>query len=146
MKKYNIKIHGTEYAVSIDKVEGKVAQVTLNGIPYEVEVEGLITTPTRVAPKKIIQAPALQSDTPVARPSSSSVPTTAYLQKSPLPGIVLEVLVKEGDSINAGQTLMVLEAMKMENNIESDKGGVIEKVNIGKGDSVLEGDVLFTIK
>jgi Acetyl/propionyl-CoA carboxylase, alpha subunit len=145
MKKYNIKIHGTEYAVSIDKVEGKVAQVTLNGIPYEVEVEGLTTVPTRVVPKKI-QPPTLQSETPVARPSSSSVPTTAYPQKSPLPGIVLEVLVREGDTIKAGQTLMVLEAMKMENNIEADKGGVIEKVNIHKGDSVLEGDVLFSIK
>ena len=65
--------------------------------------------------------------------------------KSPLPGVVLDVLVKEGDVVKVGQKLMILEAMKMENNIESDRDGVVKSIVARKGDSVLEGDVLITI-
>lgn len=144
MKKYVIKIYGTEYAVKIKKVEGKTAQLTVNDVPYEVEVEGLTTNPTRMSTKTTIQQPVMQSEVPVTKPAPAS--GNAYPMKAPLPGVILEMAVKEGDTIKQGQLLLVLEAMKMENNIESDRAGVIEKINYHKGDSVLEGDVLLTIK
>ena len=65
--------------------------------------------------------------------------------RSPLPGTVLELRVSEGDQVNEGQTLMILEAMKMENNIDANKSGVIKKIMKRQGDSVMEGDVLFII-
>lgn len=144
MKKYVIKIYGTEYAVKIKSVEGKTAQLTVNDTPYEVEVEGLTTNPTRMTTKTTIQQPVMQSEVPVSKPAPAS--GSAFQMKSPLPGVILEMAVKEGDTVKQGQLLLVLEAMKMENNIESDRAGVIEKINYHKGDSVLEGDVLLTIK
>ncbi|MDD2437053.1 MAG: biotin/lipoyl-binding protein [Massilibacteroides sp.] len=144
MKKYVVKIHGTEYAVKIKNVEGKTAQLTVNDVPYEVEIEGLTTNPTRVTTKTNIQQPVMQSEVPVTKPAPAS--GSAYPIKSPLPGVILDLVAREGDTVKPGQLLMVLEAMKMENNIESDRAGVIEKINFHKGDSVLEGDVLLTIK
>ena len=144
MKKYVVKIHGTEYAVKIKNVEGKTAQLTVNDVPYEVEIEGLTTNPTRVTTKTNIQQPVMQSEVPVTKPAPAS--GSAYPIKSPLPGVILDLVAREGDTVKPGQLLMVLEVMKMENNIESDRAGVIEKINFHKGDSVLEGDVLLTIK
>ena len=144
MKKYVVKIYGTEYAVKIKSVEGKTALLTVNDIPYEVEVEGLTTNPTRMSTKPTIQQPVMQSEVPVTKPAPTS--GNAYPMKAPLPGVILEMAVKEGDTIKQGQLLFMLEAMKMENNIESDREGVIEKINYHKGDSVLEGDVVLTIK
>lgn len=143
MKEYNLKINGTEYNVYIKSVKDNVASLTVNGAEYEVEVEGIKTAPTKVV-NKAIQTPTMQSQEPVVKPVSSSGSAAAL--KSPLPGVILDVLVREGDTVKAGQTLMILEAMKMENNIEADRDGVIEKINSRKGDSVLEGDVLLTIK
>jgi len=144
MKKYVVKIHGTEYAVKINNIEGKTAKLTVNDVPYEVEVDGLATNPTRMSTKTTLQQPVMQSEVPVTKPAPAS--GNAYQMKAPLPGVILEVAVREGDTIKQGQLLLVLEAMKMENNIESDRAGVIEKINYHKGDSVLEGDVLLTIK
>ncbi|MDD4514852.1 biotin/lipoyl-containing protein [Massilibacteroides sp.] len=145
MKKYIVKIHGSEYAVKIKSVEGKKAQLTINDVPYEVEVDGLTTNPTRMSTKTDIkQPPVMQSNVPVTKPAAST--SSAYPIKSPLPGVILEMAVREGDAVKQGQLLLVLEAMKMENNIESDRDGVIERINLHKGDSVLEGDVLLTIK
>lgn len=143
-KKYIIKVHGSEYAVKINKVEDGVAQLTVNDVPYEVEVSGLTTQPTRMSTTTSISTPVMQSDVPVVRPTQSS--GNAYPLKTPLPGVILGFNVKEGDPVKQGQLLLVLEAMKMENNIESDRDGIIEKINYAKGDSVLEGDVLLTIK
>ena len=65
--------------------------------------------------------------------------------KSPLPGVILDIRIKEGDPVAVGQTLVVLEAMKMENNIDSDRAGVVKSIKVNRGDSVLEGDVLITL-
>ncbi len=144
MKKYVVKIHGTEYAVKIKSVEGKKAQLTVNDVSYEVEVDGLTTNPTRMSTSTTIQQPVMQSEVPVTKPAAST--SSAHPIKTPLPGVILGLNVKEGDTVKQGQLLLVLEAMKMENNIESDRDGVIEKIYHHKGDSVLEGDVLLTIK
>jgi len=65
--------------------------------------------------------------------------------KSPLPGVIVDLKVREGDQVKAGQHLLVLEAMKMENNIDADRDGIIVELKVNKGDSVLEGDTLLTI-
>jgi biotin carboxyl carrier protein len=95
-------------------------------------------------------APATYSATAPVTPAkinqAASAGGNASPLKSPLPGVILEVKVKEGDSVKAGQLLMVLEAMKMENNIDAHKAGVIKSIEKRQGDSVLEGDVLLTIE
>lgn len=143
MKEYKIKINGISYAVNINDIKDNIAQLTVNGAPYEVEVEGIATAPTKVV-NKGVQTPTMQSAEPVAKPVKSTGDAAAL--KSPLPGVILDVIAREGDSVKAGQTVMILEAMKMENNIEADRDGVIERIQARKGDSVLEGDVLLTIK
>jgi len=161
MKQYNITINGNDYNVVINSLEENRANVTVNGAEYTAEVEGLHITPqasvavqqqtvvipanyppvtARAAAPSVAPAPA---PTPAPAPSSAPASSGGASIKSPLPGVILEVLVREGDVIKMGQKVMTLEAMKMENNIESDVEGTIAKVNKSAGDSVLEGDVLI---
>ena len=140
---YKIKVNGAEYEVHIHKVAGTKAHLTVNDVEYEVEVEGLVTNPTRMShkPEPKLTTPEIPVAT-VGQLRTDSV----YQLKSPLPGAILEMRVNEGDPIKPGQVLFVLEAMKMENNIEAEREGVIEKIHRTKGDSVLEGDVILIIK
>ena len=151
MKKFNIKVGGVSYAVEITGSDDNITNLTVNDIPYEIEematsgrtVQKSVYRPTTASPS----APATTISTPVARPSASSGTGGAGTGlKSPLPGVILELKVKEGDSVKMGQTVIILEAMKMENNVDADRDGVIEKINVSAGASVLEGDVLLTIK
>ena len=82
----------------------------------------------------------VQAAAPAAKPAGEGKPVT-----SPLPGVIIEVSVKEGDTVAAGQKVAVLEAMKMENEIQADRAGVVTKINVNKGDSVLEGAAIVTI-
>lgn len=141
-----MKINGNDYAVTINDIEENKTTVTVNGQEYSVEVEGLASKPK--TPKVVQKSTVASTDShpSVARTTSTGASSSAAMSiKSPLPGVILEVLVREGDSVKIGQKLMVLEAMKMENNIESDKEGVVKSIIAHKGDSVLEGDVLITI-
>lgn len=143
MKEYKITINGNEYVTSVS-IEDGVANVTVNGQEFTgVAIEGLAKknkSMPRVAPR-----PAAGDAPVVAAPRPASTGGAGTPIKSPLPGVILDVFVKEGDAVKAGQRLMLLEAMKMENNIESDKDGVVKSISARKGDSVLEGDVLITI-
>ena len=150
MKEYNFKINGNDYSVSITKVEESNAEVTVNGAVFNVELEKDDITP-KIAPvahitpdPQIVAAAATTPRPVVARPSV--VVNSAIAVKSPLPGAILAISVSVGDSVKVGQRLLVLEAMKMENNIDSDREGVVTSINIGKGDLVLEGDLLLTIE
>ena len=93
-----------------------------------------------------VAVPSTDSHPSVAKTSNPSAPKGGGTIKSPLPGVVLNVFVKEGDTVSIGQKLLVLEAMKMENNIEADKGGRVVSLKKNKGDSVMEGDVLIVIE
>lgn len=134
---YKIKTNGVEYEVQINKVEGNFAHLTVNEVDFEVEVEGLMTANSAPVAKTV------QPDTAVVIPKA---PSKAHEMKSPLPGIIIDICVAKGDKIKKGQVLLTLEAMKMENSIQAEHEGVIEKINFSKGDAVLEGDVLFIIK
>lgn len=149
MKEYKFKINGNAYQVAVSKVEDGVASVTVNGTPYNVELEGDIQSPKPVKPVHV--SPATYQATPQAAPAKVEAPVAAASGsatplKSPLPGVILDVRVKEGDAVKEGQTLMILEAMKMENNVDSNKSGVVKSIMKRTGDSIMEGDVLLTIE
>lgn len=145
MKNITFKIKDKEYNVEIVGVEDTMARVNVNGISYDVEVNQPIKTtktPTLVRP---LAVPSTDSTPTTARTASPSAPKGTGTLKSPLPGKILDIYVKQGDSVKIGQTLICLEAMKMENNINSDREGVITAINVHKNDTVLEGDVLVEI-
>ena len=108
-----------------------------------------IQAPARVKPvvKVSTAAPKAAAAAPTANVKDAPAAATASgaTLKSPLPGVILDVFCKEGDSVKAGQRLFLLEAMKMENNIEADVAGTVKEVKVRKGDSVLEGDILVVI-
>lgn len=145
MKKFKFKIHGNQYDAEILSVEDNIATVEINGTSYTVEVEKSLT-PTKT-PKLVrsVSVPETDGHPAVSKTSRPEAPKGSGTIKSPLPGTVIELLVREGDSVKIGQKLLVLEAMKMENNIESDKQGRIVSINKHKGDAVMEGDVLIVI-
>ena len=150
MKEYKIKINGNDYAVVVKNVEDGKAEVSVNGTEYLVDVEGMRAQKTQTKTPKIVQpsaVPAGESHPAVQKTSSpaATASVSAGDLKSPLPGVILDVAVREGDAVKVGQRLMLLEAMKMENNIEADRDGVVKSLKVRKGDSVLEGDVLITI-
>lgn len=145
MKKFKFKIHGNQYEVEIVNIEDNIATIEINGTAYTVEVDkDLVPTKT---PKLVRSVAVPTTDTHPATSKTSTPGTpkgTGYI-KSPLPGTVLEVLVKEGDHVKIGQRVLLLEAMKMENNINSDKEGRVVKIHKHKGDQVMEGDILIEI-
>jgi biotin carboxyl carrier protein len=145
MKNYKFTIHGNPYEVNIISVEDNIAEIEVNGTHYQVELEKVIQQTK--TPKLIRQnaIPSTDSHPSVAKTSAPTAPKGAGHVKSPLPGVILDLYVKEGDAVKKGQKLLCLEAMKMENNIDSDKDGKILKINVNKGDSVMEGDILVTI-
>ncbi len=150
MKKYQYKVQGVDFDVEIQEVEGNIAKVNVNGIPFEVELQQPINAakhPTIVKPK--VAAPAAVSAAPAA-PAASPAPAAGAAGagsavKSPLPGTITSVNVKVGDTVAVGDTLVVLEAMKMQNNIESEYAGTVTAVNVAPGDVVMEGGVLLSI-
>lgn len=155
MKQYNFKINGNEYNVTINSVDGNVADVTVVA-SYKVEL-GNGTAPISVQSAPASQAapaPAPQAAAPVqtapapAAPAPAAAPAASGNGKpvtSPLPGVIVDITVKVGDSVKAGQQVAVLEAMKMENAIEADHAGTVTAILVNKGDSVLEGVPIVTI-
>ena len=151
MKKYSLKINGNQYEVKIDDINeaSTLAHVTVNGTKYDVEIEG----GKAVAPKKpqIVSAPeatglSVTPKTPIATKPAAVPAATGAKVTCPLPGTVIAIKVKEGDTVAAGQTLLVLEAMKMENNIDAERGGVVKQILVAAGATVMEGDVLIVIE
>jgi biotin carboxyl carrier protein len=143
MKKFKFNIRGNNYNVEILSLEDSVAEVEVNGSTYQVEIEKTVKetkTPKLVRPKIIHSGGSDRAKT--SKPSDSK--GVGFI-KAPLPGTILEVRVKVGDEVKVGDTLLLMEAMKMENEIKSDKAGKIATLKVNSGDSVLEGDVLVEI-
>lgn len=153
MKQYKYKVNGTQYDVTINRIAGQTASVEVNGIPFEVEMEGtqLVEDNLPDAAPAAATPPAPQS---VATPEPQSAAAPAAQAgaagegtpvKAPLPGVVTKLLVEMGQAVKKGQTVLVLEAMKMENNIAAENDGTVTGICVKPGDSVLEGTVLVTI-
>jgi len=137
MKKFKYKINGKEYEVAVNKMEDTLAEVEVNGTSYQIELE---KKEEEVAAPKI-QRPVASSSSASSRPAGAG----AGAIKSPLPGIIIDVLVNVGDEVKKGQTVVMLEAMKMENAIQAPQDGKVTDIGVSKGDSVLEGVTLLTI-
>lgn len=144
MKEYKIKINGNNYNVTIDEVEDNMAKVEVNGTPYNVEFEKPISKPKTISVVNKPAAAPSAGPAPANKPAAAPVAAGGATVNSPLPGVVLEIKVKDGDKVTKGQVIMVLEAMKMENAIEAPCDGTIT-VKAQKGDSVLEGATLAVI-
>ncbi|MFI3303570.1 MAG: biotin/lipoyl-containing protein [Rikenellaceae bacterium] len=149
MKEYNMKINGNEYVVAIDIQDEQKAQVVVNGTKYSVELENATVKKAVPTRPQVAAAPASHPvpnfASPAAKPAAGAAAGSGTPVLSPLPGVILDIKVAVGDSVSAGQTLVVLEAMKMENNVDAAMAGVVKSIAARIGDSVLEGDVLITI-
>ena len=160
MAKYEYKVKGVDYVVEIQDIEGNIANVTVNGIPFEVEMK----QPVKSSKQKVklnegqnnVSASPAASTSPATGSSSAASSDSASSSKqatpaagkpvvAPLPGTINDIKVKVGDKVNAGDTVVVLEAMKMQNNIDAETSGTIASINVNKGDAVMEGDTLVTI-
>ena len=156
--KYQYTVKGVDDEVEIQDIEGNIANVTVNGIPFEVEMK----QPVKAGKQKVKlseerraeeseerRVKSEESNSSSASAASTSSAPTAGVGKpvvAPLPGTINEIKVKVGDKVNAGDTVVILEAMKMQNNIEAETSGTITSINVNKGDAVMEGDTLVTIK
>jgi glutaconyl-CoA/methylmalonyl-CoA decarboxylase subunit gamma len=136
MKKFNFKIRGNEYGVHIKSIEDNVAHIEVNGTSYEVEIERE-TKPTKT-PTLVRKVIPSKEENIVKKEGGSTTPI-----KAPLPGKITQVKVKTGDIVKKGDVLLMMEAMKMENEVLASKDGVIESIKVNIGDTVLEGDVLI---
>lgn len=139
MKSFKYTINGNVYKVVIDRIIDNIADVEVNGTPYKVEMNKPIQKQVVT-----INRPAQTNLPPLARPQQTAGRESAT--RSPLPGIILNINCKVGDTVKKGQKLMVLEAMKMENTINADRNGVIKEIKVNTGDSVLEGAELVIIE
>lgn len=145
MKKFKFTINGNIYEVDIQNIEDNIAEVEVNGTTYKVEVDRSITTSKTPKLVRSVSVPSTDSEPSTAKTSSPGKPKGTGSIKSPLPGVILDVHVREGDAVKVGQKLITLEAMKMENNINADKDGKVALLKVHKGDAVMEGDVLIVI-
>ena len=153
MKKYSLKINGNPYEVKIEDINesSTMARVNVNGTKYDVEIEGGKAAATKKP--QVVAVPQTATDisvtpkTPIAtKPAAAPAAGGGAKVTCPLPGTIISINVKEGDTVAAGQTVVVLEAMKMENNIDAERGGVVKQVLVQAGATVMEGDVLLVIE
>ena len=144
MKEYKYKINGNLYNVTIGDIEDNIAHVEVNGTHYTVEMEK--TPQAAPAPKPVARPVAKPAAAPAAAPVAKPAASAKSGVKSPLPGVILDIKVNVGDEVKKGQTIIILEAMKMENSINADKDGKVTAINVSKGESVLEGTDLVIIE
>lgn len=147
MAKYEYTVHGVNYEVEIKDIEGTLAKVSVNGVDFDVEMKQPISVgmqtkrPTKVRPQAApVTGEVKKTDTPAPVKAGEGEKIC-----SPLPGTVTSVPVKVGDAVAAGDTVVILEAMKMQNNIEAETSGTITSVMVNAGDAVMEGTILVTI-
>ncbi len=140
MKKFDFTIKGQKYEVLVKDIEHNIANIEVNGTVYEVEIhKDLKTTKT---PKLVRKPVTLKpGEGTISRDKSGG-----YKVKAPLPGSIFKLNVSVGDTVKKGDVLLIMEAMKMENNIMSEKDGVVKSIKVSIGDAVLQEDVLMEIE
>lgn len=145
MKKYVLEIGDREYNAEVKDITAEYANIEVDGTLYHVKLKELGRK----------EAPVIQSVRPSAPPRTAAKPAPSKPRPAetgdagsiyaPLPGLILDVMVKEGDTVKSGQNIMVMEAMKMENQVQAPHDGTVSKVVVQKGDTVAEGDLLANI-
>ena len=144
MKEYKYTINGNKYEVTIANIEDNIANVVVNGEEYKVEME----KEPEPQKKKVVVKPVAQQQAaaPAQNSESSARVNMNNAIKSPLPGVITEIKVAVGDEVKAGDTVVVLEAMKMTNNLDAEKGGKVTAVLVKEGESVMEDTPLVVIE
>ncbi len=140
MKKFEFTIKGHKYEVLVKEFDDNIATIEVNGTSYEVEVHKEV---------KSTKTPKLVRQKVISKPGEGTIPkkdSAGYKVKAPLPGSIFKLLVSVGDVVKKGDVLLIMEAMKMENNIMSEKDGVVKAVKVGLGDAVLQEDVLMELE
>ncbi len=144
MKEYKYTIDGNKYEVAINEVSDTTAKVTVNGEEYTVEWEKPVEEKPVIKVQPVAAKPAAA---PVAAPATRpAAPVSGNAIKTPLPGVIIDVKVKSGDTVKKGDTVVILEAMKMENNINADRDGKVVSVQVAKGDTVADGATLIVLE
>lgn len=144
MKEYKYKINGNNYNVAIGDIDGNIAHVEVNGIPYNVELTE-DKKPVKVSAPKAAPAPRTSAgEKVISKPAAAAA--GGYSIKAPLPGVVLSISAKVGDMVKASDTVVMLEAMKMENAIHAGRDGKVASIDVKPGDSVLEGTSIITLE
>ena len=142
MKEYKYTINGNKYEVVISDITENIATLTVNGEEYTVEME------KQAAPEKpkpvVRQASSSESSEAGEAKSAGSASGTAV--KAPLPGVITEICVAEGDEVQTGDTVIVLEAMKMANALQAEKAGKVTAIVVKVGQSVMEDEALVYIE
>lgn len=139
-KNFKFKIQGSEYNVEIKDIESNIVKMEVNGTPYEVEIDKTIDKP--IKPSVVVKPrPAISPSKPAAaKPAAGANAITA-----PLPGNIIQIFVKTGDTVKKGDKLLIIEAMKMENDILAEADGTVAEIKVQAGEAVLQGDTLITI-
>lgn len=151
MKQYKYTINGADYDVTIDSLNGNKAKVIVNGMSFDVEMQGTLNEsdlPDAPAADASAAPAAPKAAAPAAAPKAAApagAPGKGTPVKAPLPGVVTAINVNVGQKVKKGETVVVLEAMKMENNIAAECDGTVTYVCVAQGDSVMEGTVLVTV-
>ncbi len=141
MKNFTFKINENNYSVKIVSQENGTIQLEVNGTKYSVKMKEEIKA--RKTPILVRRPPKTAPVEPVkVNPSSSG----KLKISAPIPGVILSLNVKVGDIIKENDLLLVLEAMKMENNIVSEKSGVVTAINVNVGQQVLQGEVMIELE
>lgn len=149
MKEFKFKINGNEYVCAVEEIEAGLTNVTVNGKTYQVETEKPAAAPApapKAAPAPAAAPKAAPAPAPAAAPAAPKAAPAAGVQvKSPLPGSVIKVVAKEGTAVKKGDTLLLLESMKMENPILAEQDGTVAQVAVAEGQSVMQDDLLVVL-
>ena len=137
MKEFTFKINGQEYKTAVTEKDGGITEVTVNGKNYQVEME------RKAAPAAPKAAPAAAPKAAAATPAAA--PAGGKKVTSPLPGSIIKVLVKEGQAVKKGDTLLTLESMKMENPVQAECDGTVQQVAVTAGQTVMQDDLLVVL-
>jgi glutaconyl-CoA/methylmalonyl-CoA decarboxylase subunit gamma len=148
MKKFKFTIEGTSYSVNVKSVEGNQAEIEVNGNSYAVGLEQEVNTlKTPILVRKEVQTkPGDNKITVKSTPASSSGKSGANSIKAPLPGSIIRVEAKVGDTVKVGDLVLVMESMKMENNILCEKAGVVKSIVVEAGQAVMQDDILIELE
>lgn len=144
MKEYKYTINGTQYEVAIGDIDDCKVVVTVNGEEYQVEMERPAEPEKKKPVLGKVAAPAAAESADA--PAEQQAVNKNNAVKAPLPGVITDILVQVGDEVQAGDTVVVLEAMKMANNLSAEKAGKVTAICVKVGESVMEDDALVVIE
>jgi biotin carboxyl carrier protein len=149
MEKYTLTIGEQVFDVEIGTIQDNLAQVIVNQTPYEVKINGVPAVPSASRPDAMPRLAPAASQPPgsVAMPTVATTPAIACTGAvvAPIPGKIIQINVRVGEKVTAGQVVALMEAMKMENNLLSPMDGVVKEIRAGKDADVATGDVVIII-